>query len=94
MNIKQLWGKDGYSVLTLYTVGTQDNVNVQDDFTKRVYDASGNVVNYTTLNSNPVFYSDDNESFIALKYSMYYKIHPQHELSLGDKFRQPIIGKD
>jgi hypothetical protein len=83
MNIKQLWGKDGYSVLTLYTVGTQDYVNVQDDFTKRVYDASGNVINYTTLNSNQVFYSDDNESFAALKYDMYYKIHPQHELSLG-----------
>jgi hypothetical protein len=34
MNIKQLWGKDGYSVLTLYTVGTQDYVNVQDEFYK------------------------------------------------------------
>ncbi len=68
MNIKQLWGKDGYSVLSLYTVGTQDYVNVQDDFTKRAYDASGNVVSYSTLNSNPVFYSDDDESFIALKY--------------------------
>ena len=83
MNIKQLWGKDGYSVLTLYTVGTQNNVDEQENFMKRTYDNFGNVMFDSTINQRPVYNSHDNEAFIALKYDMYYKIHPQHELSLG-----------
>ncbi len=83
MNIKQLWGKDGYSVLTFYTVGSQNHVDVQDNFTRRVYDGGGNVVDYSMLNTSPVFNSHDDESFLALKYDMFYKIHPQHDLSLG-----------
>ena len=83
MNLKQLWGKDGYSVLTLYTVGTQNNVDVQENFMKRTYDNFGNVMFDSTINQRPVYNSHDNEAFVALKYDMYYKIHPQHELSLG-----------
>jgi hypothetical protein len=83
MNLKQLWGKDGYSVLTLYTVGTQNNVDIQENFMKRTYNNFGTVLFDSTINQRPVYNSHDDEAFVALKYDMYYKIHPQHELSLG-----------
>jgi hypothetical protein len=50
---------------------------------KRVYNNFGNVLFDSTINQRPVYNSHDNEAFVALKYDMYYKIHPQHELSLG-----------
>ncbi|HVN47426.1 MAG TPA: TonB-dependent receptor [Bacteroidota bacterium] len=87
VNLKQLWGKDGYSVLTLYTVGVQNNVDVQNDFTRRVYDNAGNVVDYSTLNTLPEFNSHEDDALYALKYDMFYKILPQHEISLGGQIQ-------
>jgi len=95
MNIKQLWGKDGFSVLTLYTVGTQNNVDVQENFMKRTYNNFGNVLFDSTINQRLVYNSHDNEAFVALKYDMYYKIHSRSmNFRLARRFRQLIIGKE
>ena len=50
---------------------------------KRTYNNFGNVLFDSTINQRPVYNSHDDEAFVALKYDMYYKIHAQHELSLG-----------
>jgi len=83
LNLKSLWGKEGYSVLTLYAAGNQYNVDVQEDFRRQIYGPSGEVTDYTKLNTRDVFNNHSNEQYIALKYNVFYQIHPQHDLSLG-----------
>ncbi len=84
INLKSLWGKEGYSVLSLYTVGNQYNVDVQDNFMRSVYDHQGNVDTSQTLgNPRNAFNEHNDEAFYALKYDVFYKIHPQHDLLAG-----------
>ncbi|RPI07034.1 MAG: TonB-dependent receptor [Ignavibacteriae bacterium] len=83
MNLKSLWGKEGYSVLSLYTVGTQYNTDVQQVFSDRRYDRNGNVVSYQFHSAKNVFNSHNDEAFYALKYELFYKVHPQHDFRIG-----------
>jgi hypothetical protein len=83
LNLKSLWGKKGYSLLSLYAVGNQYNVDVQQKFTKRHYDPAGEVLSYETLNVRDIFNSHNDEAFYALKYDVFYQIHPQHNLIIG-----------
>jgi hypothetical protein len=83
LNLQSLWGKDGYSVVTLYAVGTTTDVSVFSDFSRRVRGPNGEVREYQKVNSRPVFYNKGEESFIGLKYELFYQLHPKHELSLG-----------
>ncbi len=83
ISLKSLWGKEGYSNLTLYAVGNQYNLDVVENFTQRIYDQSGNVSSYDVLNTRNVLNSHNDEAFYALKYEMFYQIHPQHELMMG-----------
>jgi hypothetical protein len=83
INLKSLWGKDGYSILSLYTVGNQYNVDVQENFTRRVFGQRGVVLSYDVLNSRNVLNSHNDEAFYALKYELFYQIHPKHDLTAG-----------
>jgi hypothetical protein len=83
ISLKSLWGKEGYSNLTLYAVGNQYNLDVVENFTQRVYDQSGNVSSDSILNTRNVLNSHNDEAFYALKYELFYQIHPQHELLAG-----------
>ncbi len=83
LNLKSLWGKDGYSILSLYTVGNQYNVDVRENFTERKYGPTGDVLAYTTLNSRNILNSHNDEAFYAVKYDVFYQIHPKHELKGG-----------
>jgi hypothetical protein len=83
LNLKSLWGKDGYSVLTLYAAGNTYNVDVKERFTQRFYGPGGEVFNYNTLNTRDIFSNHSDEAYVAAKYDIFYQIHPQHELSLG-----------
>jgi hypothetical protein len=83
MNLKSLWGKEGYSILSIYTVGNQYNVDVAQSFTRRVYGPEGEVLHYDKLNTRNVFNTHNDEAFYALKYDVFYQIHPQHDLMAG-----------
>lgn len=83
INYQTLWGKEGYSTLTLYTVGSMYNVDVFSDFARRVRGSSGEVLSYSILSSRSVFRQKSEESFVAAKYDLFYQFHPQHELSVG-----------
>ena len=87
MNLKSLWGKDGYSILSLYTNGTQNNTDVREDFIEHTYGSKGEVVNYTTLNSRYVFNDHSDEALYALKYEIFYRVHPKHELMVGGQIQ-------
>ena len=80
---KSLWGKGGYSTLTVYTNGAESNVDVRSDFTRRARGAEGEVLDYRTLSSRNVYNNHSIESFFGAKYELFYQIHPQHELSAG-----------
>jgi hypothetical protein len=83
LNLKSLWGKEGYSILTLYAAGNEYNVDVRENFTRRDYGPKGEVLDYAILNSRDVFNNHSNEQYVALKYDVFYQIHPQHDLLLG-----------
>jgi hypothetical protein len=87
LNLKSLWGKDGYSVLSLYTNGIQDNTDVREDFVKHKYGPRGEVVFDSTLTSRNVYGDHSDEAFYALKYDVFYRIHPKHELMIGGQFQ-------
>ncbi|MBI5463466.1 MAG: TonB-dependent receptor [Ignavibacteriales bacterium] len=83
VSLRSLWGKEGYSVLTLYSVGTTLDQDIRENFTRRVRGGEGEVLDYKILNSRIVFSNHASESFAAAKYELFYQIHPQHELSAG-----------
>lgn len=83
VSLKSLWGKVGFSVLTLYLAGNLYDIGARQDFTRRVYGSSGDVLDYTTLNSRDVFINKSDESFYAMKFDVFYQVHPQHDLSVG-----------
>jgi outer membrane receptor for ferrienterochelin and colicin len=87
VNLKSLWGKDGYSVLSLYTNGTQNNTDVREDFIKHTYGSKGEVVNYKTLNSRDVFDDHSDAALYSLKYDIFYRVHPKHELMMGGQIQ-------
>ncbi len=83
INLKSLWGKEGYSVLSLYAIGNQYNTDVQEFFTKREFSPAGEVKNDTMLNSRDVFNEHNDEAMYGLKYDIFYRINPQHDLIVG-----------
>lgn len=82
-NLRSLFGKNGYSILTLYSSGTKITMDVQEDFAVRQRDANGDVQSYKILNTRNVFSNHSYESFLGAKYEVFYQIHPRHNLTLG-----------
>ncbi|MBN1397765.1 MAG: TonB-dependent receptor, partial [Bacteroidetes bacterium] len=87
LNLKSLWGKDGYSVVSLYTNGLRDRTDVREDFVEHTYGSKGEVVNYRTLSSRDIFNDHSDMALYALKYDVFYKIHPKHELMMGGQIQ-------
>ncbi|MGD1044078.1 MAG: TonB-dependent receptor [Bacteroidota bacterium] len=83
VNLRSLWGKEGYSILSLYTVGNQYNVDALDNYYHLVYNDKGNVEAAKIINSQDVYDTHDDEAFYAVKYEMFYQIHPKHDLMVG-----------
>ncbi|MCX6143618.1 MAG: TonB-dependent receptor, partial [Ignavibacteriales bacterium] len=83
LSLKSLWGKEGYSVLSLYAAGTISKVGVQENFTSQIYGSKGEVLNYTKLNTREIFSHDSDEQYVAARYDLFYQVHPQHDLSIG-----------
>ncbi len=94
LNLTSLWGKTGYSVLTLYSAGSKYDEDVSNDFTRQVRDQNGDVTQYQTLNSYPEFYNYSTESFAAAKYEVFLQPHPRHELSLGTQILTTLLWKN
>ncbi len=87
LNLKSLWGKEGYSVLSLYTNGTRNHTDVREDFIEHQYGTKGEVTNYRTLNSRDVFNEHSDAAVYSLRYDVFYRIHPKHDLSIGGQIQ-------
>ena len=83
LNLRNLFGKNGYSNLTLYASGTKTDVDVQEDFDVRARGPGGEVLCFSILNSRSIFSNHSEESFVGAKYEVFCQVHPRHTLSLG-----------
>lgn len=80
---QNLWGKLGYGGLTLYSVGSSYRMDGYEDYTRQVRGGNGEVLDYTTLSSRPVFANDSYESYLSLKYEAVFTPVQNHEISAG-----------
>ena len=87
LNLRSLWGRYGFSNLTLYTVGSHYQLDEYSDFARRVRGAEGEVLESQVLSRQTIFRSKNLESFLALKYTMCYQPHPRHEWSVGGQIQ-------
>jgi outer membrane receptor protein involved in Fe transport len=94
LNWQSLWGKKGYSVATLYAVGSFLDVDVFADYMRRVRGNRGEVLEYALLNVSPVFSNYAEESFLGMKYEASYQVHPQHELLFGAQIQTALRWKN
>ncbi len=83
VSLKTLWGIEGYSVLSLYTLSNIYHVNVDEQFTYREYDSEGKVKIYSALSSYPVYQNDSDERLLVAKYDAVWVPHSTHELNIG-----------
>jgi len=87
LTLKSLWGKDAFSLLTVYSSGTQTDVKTREDFARRVRGPNGEVLDYSILNSRDVFSNVATEEFLGLKADVEVQMNPQHNLSAGVQMR-------
>jgi outer membrane receptor protein involved in Fe transport len=83
MNWQTLWGKKGYSMLTLYGVSSTYRVNVHNDYTRFVRGASGEPLQHELLATMPFFENESGEAYVAAKYEVVYQPHPRHDIGAG-----------
>jgi len=87
LTLRSLWGKNAYSLFTVYSSGTKTNVDVREDFASRVRGPNGEVLEYSILNSRTVFSNESKESFLGARGDLVYQFSPQHEISAGLQIR-------
>lgn len=80
---RHLFGKRGYSIATVYGAGVITDMTVYENFTRRVRDSRGHVLDYDVLNSRLLFSNYGHESFVAAKYELFYKLGELHDVSMG-----------
>ncbi len=80
---QSLWGEKGFSTLTLYTANSEYDADVFEDFTRKIYGPSGEVQDYSVLNTNRVFYNRSQEAYLAAKWEVFLKVAGRHELWAG-----------
>ncbi|MEW6509890.1 MAG: TonB-dependent receptor [Bacteroidota bacterium] len=83
LNWQTLWGKAGYSMLTLYSVSSTYNVNVYSDYTRFTRGPRGEVLDFQKLNSRPIFTNRSEEAYVAAKYEVLLQPYPRHEVNAG-----------
>ncbi|TAK56830.1 MAG: TonB-dependent receptor [Bacteroidetes bacterium] len=87
LSLRSLFGKEGYSMLTLYSSGTSNDMDITEDFAVRQRDANGDAQSYDILNSRKVFFNHSIESFVGAKYELFYQLGEQHSLSTGIQYQ-------
>ena len=90
LSLRSLMGKDGFSVLTLYSSGVTTDVDVQNDFSVRARGPWGEVLSSSILSSRNVFRNHAVESFLSAKYEVFYQIGTRHDLSLGAQIQTTL----
>lgn len=86
-SLKSIWTKNFFSTITLFTNAFHDDINVNNDFTKRVFSGTGTVAAKEKLGTREVFdkYTDEGET--ALKADVSWLAGKQYELNVGGAYR-------
>lgn len=90
VSLKSLWGSKGFSILTLSQIGNRYIINVNTDYSKRVFDALGKLRDTQLLTTRKTFDNDSRETFAGLKLDAYYQLFPNHEISLGGIYETSV----
>ncbi len=87
LGLRSLFGKEGYSMFTLYSSGASSDIDVREDFAVRQRDENGEAQSYTIMNTQNVFSNHSLESFAGMKYEVFYQLNAKHSLSTGLQFQ-------
>lgn len=82
-NLKSLWSRNFYSILTVYLNNYHYDVSVNEDFTKRYYDAQGEVYSWNTLKKRPIFSDVHDNHTLAVKTEFVWNPVKYQEITLG-----------
>lgn len=85
LSLKSLWGREGYSVLSLYTLYNSYDVTVNEEFMFRTYDSRGKVTSFNRLSTYPIFKNNSEEQLLYLKYDAVWQGIDGHELNFGGR---------
>jgi outer membrane receptor protein involved in Fe transport len=94
LNLRSMFGKNGYSILTLYASGAISDVDVREEFAVRRRGSNGEVLSSDIINTVNSFSNHGVESFVGLKYDLFYRLHPAHELSVGGQIQTASLWKN
>jgi hypothetical protein len=83
ITLRSLWGKNGYSNLTLYSSGTTTDIDIRQDFLQRSRGQAGEVLSHRVLSMRRLFRNQGGESFLGGNYELVYQVSPSHTLSAG-----------
>ncbi len=80
---KRIWGSDGYSVLTLSTLGNVYDIDVQSQFRERTFGPTGSLTAERVLGTRRTFLNVSNESHVSLKLESLVNLSPRHQVLFG-----------
>lgn len=81
--LRSLWSNSLYSTITLYGNNYHEDVNVKNDFTKRVFDKDGKVTNTRIISTRKVFGNLSDNFETALKAEFGWNISKTNKLDFG-----------
>ena len=83
LTLRSLWSNSLYSAITLYGNNYHEDVNVKDDFTKRIFDNTGKVAKTQVISSRKVFNNLSDNFEAALKAEFGWNISKTNKLDFG-----------
>ncbi|MBP1656233.1 MAG: TonB-dependent receptor plug [Bacteroidetes bacterium] len=83
LSLRSLYGKIGYSMVTLYTSGSTTNIDIHEDFAVRSRGPAGEVLSHKVISTRRVFSNNGSEAFVGGKFELFLKPHPRHDLAAG-----------
>lgn len=82
-SLKSIWSKSFYSLFTIYNNSFKNNVNVDEHFVQRSFDANGKSHGHQLINDRKLFLDDSYNKILAAKGELVWKPSNVHELSFG-----------
>lgn len=90
ISLKSLWGKNFFSTFTVSTSEYNYNVKVNNDFTERIFDSKGKMINSNPISSRLIFEDNTREGESSLRSDFVWILNPTSELSFGAAYKTGI----
>lgn len=83
LTLKSIWSNTFYSMLTVYYNNYHNDVDVDEEYTERVFDSKGKLHNSNILNKRRLVTDNHDNGQAAIKAEMVWNVLPQLEMNLG-----------